>query len=531
MDAENGLIKSNRPVKRRIGEQLLEGGLISEEQLEQALKRQSQVGGQFGSLLIEMGFVAINDLLEYLSKKFGVPGENLFSRNVDAKILQLIPLEKMRTRKIMPVGVDANTVTLAMVNPQDLHTINEIEFQLGRKIRPVVVPAFMMEVALKNVENSFGEQLRGEALAEMVAMERGDQTPHLTSLLRYLAKTGASDMLLCAGAPPSIKIGNSLKRLALPALTPSDCEKYARELLPPNGWDIFCSQNDYGFSATYKGIGRFRITAFRQRQSTAVALRPISDLIPSLADLHIPAWISDFALRPHGLILISGPAGHGKSTTLAAMVDIINLNRGCNIISLEDPIEYLHKHKMSNICQREIGRDTPTFFEGMRHVFRQAPDVIVVGEMRDKETFRIALQAANSGHLVLSTAHAENSTAIIERTINMFEPHEQNHIRTMLSDSLALSFFQCLVPMQSGSGRVPAIEKFVNSHRLRKFVREGKTHQIRAQLQSGADDFSSIDIALADLCKKGLIDFNAGVVYAEDRQFFQELTQGQLARK
>jgi twitching motility protein PilT len=253
--------------------------------------------------------------------------------------------------------------------------------------------------------------------------------------------------------------------------------------------------------------------------------------VPSLAQLRLPEWMADYALRPYGLILVSGPAGHGKSTTLAALVDIINTKRGCNIITLEDPIEYLHKHKMSNVCQREIGRDTPTFFEGIRHVFRQAPDVVVVGELRDKETFRIALQAANSGHLVLSTAHAENATAIIERAINMFEPHEQNHIRLMLAESLILSIFQCLIPLREGVGRVPAIEKFINTHRLRKFIREGKTHQIRSQMQSGAEDFTGIDLALAELNRKGLIDFDAGAVYAEDRQFYQEMVQKPGPRK
>lgn len=523
--------KTVRPPKQRIGEQFIQGGLINEEQLEQVLRRQSQVGGKLGSLLIEMGFVAINDLLEYLSKKFDVAAENLFSRTIDAKTLSLVPLDTMETKKIIPVAEDGGILTLAMTNPQDFATISEIEFQVGKKVRPVVVPAFMMSAALKNIKAGSGDGLHGHSLAEMVALERGEESPQLTSLLRYLVKTGASDMLLCAGAPPSIKKGNALKRLALPVLTPADCEKYARELLPPSAWDIFLKQCDYGFSATYRGIGRFRVSVFQQRQSVAVALRPISDKIPSLAELHLPAWLTEFALRPHGLILISGPAGHGKSTTLAAMVNIINSNRGCNIITLEDPIEYLFKHKSSNICQREVGRDTQSFFEGIRHVFRQAPDVIVVGEMRDKETFRIALQAANSGHLVLSTAHAENSTSIIERTINMFEPHEQNHIRMMLSDSLSLSLFQCLVPQASGGGRVPAIEKFINSHRLRKFIREGKTHQIRSQLQSGADDYASIDIALADLHKKGMIEFEEGIVFAEDRQFYQELIQMSGGRK
>ena len=206
-------------------------------------------------------------------------------------------------------------------------------------------------------------------------------------------------------------------------------------------------------------------------------------------------------------------------------MDIINTHRGCNIITLEDPIEFLHKHKKSNVIQREIGSDTPSFIEGMRHAFRQAPDVLIVGELRDKETFRIALQAANSGHLVMTTTHSENSSVIIERTINMFEPHEQSLIRMMLSESLILSLAQRLILAPDGKRRVLALEKFQNSHRLRKFIREGKTHQIRAQLQSGAEDFISIDIAMAELCKAGKIAVAEALNYADDPQFLRELLE------
>ena len=523
--------KSKRIQGIKIGEQFLEGGLINEDQIGQVLYRQAQVGGRFGSLLIEMGFLAINDLLDYLSRKFNVPAENLFLRTIDAQTLQLIPLEKLEARKILPISLDQGTLTLGMVNPQDLGTQKEIEFQVGRKVKPVVVPAYMLTAAIKYLKSGIKDGISGETLAELAAMERGGESPKLSALLRYLIKSGASDMLLCAGTPPSVKIGNALQRMALAALSPADCENYLNELLPPKARDIFAQNNDYGLSATYRGIGRFRITAFRQRQSVAIAIRAILDDLPTLSDLHLPEWLSDYALRPHGLILISGPAGHGKSTTLAALVDIINGRRGCNIITLEDPIEYLHKHKRSNILQREIGRDTPTFFEGMRHVFRQAPDVIVIGEMRDKETFRIALQAASSGHLVLTTAHAENATAIIERTINAFEPHEQNQIRMMLSDSLILSLFQCLVPKKNDTRRIPVLEKFINTHRLRKFVREGKTHQIRSQLQSGAEDFISIDIALAESCNQGQIEIEDGLIYAEDHKFFQDMVYGAGQRR
>ncbi len=517
--------QDDRRAKRRIGEQLIEEGIISATQLQQVLKRQSQVGGHLGSLLIEMGFVAIEDLLEYLSSKFNVPAVNLFEKKVEPDVVCLIPLAKLTKYNILPLSDDGQVVTLAMTNPQDFSAINEVEFLLGRKVKPVVVPAFMMQVALDHLQSDPTCRIEGEALAELVAMEKGADSPKLVSLLRYLIKSKANDMLICAGVPPSLKMGNKLKRLALPALSPEDCERYAHELMPRKGWEIFRRRNDYGFSAVYKGIGRFRITAYRQRGSVSIAIRPILDNVPSLRQLNLPAWLADFALRPTGLILVCGPAGHGKSTTLAAMVDIINSRRGCNIITLEDPVEYLHKHKMSNICQREIGTDAPTFIDGLRNIFRQAPDVIVIGEMRDRETFRIALQAAGSGHLVLSTAHADSATAVIERIINMFEPHEQALIRSMLSECLLLSLSQRLVPKKKEPGRILALEKLINSHRLRKFIREGKTHQIRSQLQTGSEDFTSIDIELANLCRQGRIDFEDGLMFAGDKTFYRELVE------
>ena len=210
---------------------------------------------------------------------------------------------------------------------------------------------------------------------------------------------------------------------------------------------------------------------------------------------------------------------------MSALVDIINNRRGCNIVTLEDPIEYLHQHKKSNISQREIGRDVASFAQGMRHVLRHTPDVIVVGEMRDKETFRIALQAANSGHLVLSTVHSDNSTSIIERVVNMFDPHEQSLIRMTLAESLLLSLSQRLISQKDGKGRVLALEYFVNSQRMKSFIRDGKTHQIRSQMQTGSDDFSSIDIALANLVKKGLIRVEDGLNYCEDDLFYRSLIQ------
>jgi twitching motility protein PilT len=310
------------------------------------------------------------------------------------------------------------------------------------------------------------------------------------------------------------------------SLTPADCELYARELLAnrDEDWEKFLRTNDLDIAITYPHLGRFRINFYRQRSSISITIRRLNERLPSLKDLRLPEWIRDYALKPQGLILISGPAGHGKSTTLCAMVDIINTTRRCNIISLEDPVEYLHKHKKSNINQREIGRDTPSFEKGMRAVFRQSPDVIVVGELRDKESFEIALRAASTGHLVLSTMNAANSTAVIRTTVNMFQESQQKLITMLLADSLLLSLAQRLVPSRDKTKQVLALERFTNSNRIANLIREGKLHQIRAQMETGCEEFTPLDLSLAELYKEGRIDFDDGLTYAVNKQLYQDIT-------
>jgi len=243
--------------------------------------------------------------------------------------------------------------------------------------------------------------------------------------------------------------------------------------------------------------------------------------------LNLPEWIREYALAPQGLVLISGPAGNGKSTTLSVMLDIINTHRRCNIISLEEPIEFLHKHKKSNVNQREVGRDTESFEEGLRGVFRQAPDVIVIGEMRDRKTFEIAIRAARTGHLVLSTMNSFDSTAVIQTIINMFPVEQQGLIRMMLADSLRLSLSQRLVKKADGSGMLMAVEKLANSHRVKSFIREDRIHHIRSQMETGAEEFIPLDVRLAAYAKAGQISFEEGLLQATNPVYFQELAEGQ----
>lgn len=489
------------------------------------MKRQAQVGGQIGSILVEMGFITIDNLLDFLSKQLVVPSVNLFKVDIKPEILKLMPVEKFMTMKVLPLSIDENLVTLAMVNPLDLITIRDIEFSLGKKVNPVVVPASQMEVAIQSLMSRPEEGLTGDSVEKEARKAETRKAPPLMSLLKYLADSPATDILLTAGVPPSIKFSNNIERASMDALTPLDCERYARELMSEKDWEVFVQKGDHDLAVTYPEIGRFRVNLYRQRNSISITMRHIIDILPSLRELNLPNWIKEYVMMPQGLILISGPAGHGKTTSLAAMIDIINTNRKCNIVTLEDPIEYLHKHKKSNVNQREIGFDTESFVEGLKHVFRQDPDVIVVGEMRDPDSFAIALQAADTGHLVITTVHASTSASTIERVINIFPPYQQNLIRTRIADNLLFVLAQRLVPLKKGEGRILAYEKIINSHSVRNLIREAKTHQIKSQMLSGTEEFTSLESSLAKLYNSGLIKFEDGLLFSENKQFYRDLTK------
>lgn len=512
--------------KQRIGELFVEQGLINTNQLKDALKRQAQVGGHLGSILVELGFVDIDTMLSFLSKQVGIPSVNLSKIDILPEVLKIMPLEKIKAMKILPITVNENSITLAMVNPKDMIAIRDIEFSLGKKVNPVVVLASQMEMVIKTLSEHPGDGISGSNLSKIGIKTDLRKAPSLINLLKYLSSSPASDLMLTAGVPPSIKFGNDVKRADMNALTPDDCIRYAKEILNEKNWEIFQEKGDFDIAKTYPEIGRFRINLYKQRNSISITMRYIKDILPSMEELNLPEWIKEYVLAPQGLILVSGPAGHGKTTTLNTIVDIINSTRRCNIITFEEPIEYLHKHKKSNVNQREIGTDTQSFIEGMKHVYRQDPDVIVIGDLRDAESFNLTLQAADTGHLVIASVHASNSLTTIERIVNMFPPHQQVFIRTRLADNLIFIFSQKLIPLKSGEGRILAYESIINSTGIKNLIREGKTHQIRSQKTSiGTEDFTPLEISLAKLYKSGLITLEDGLLYAENKQFFNDLTK------
>ena len=525
MDTESGT--GRKPL---LGEILVQNGLITEEMLAAALRRQTQVGKKIGAVLVEMGFITTESLLDHLSNQLGIPAVNLFTVDIPIDTLRKIPLDRIKEFKMLPLN-DDGTLTVAMVNPRDYAAIHDLEFIIGRRVNPVIVPSNQLDAAIRSMGDGNQNGLKGSDIEKSCSARTVESNEiDLTMLLRQTKEMKATDLQLTAGVPPSMKLSSELRRLNMPALAPDTMTVFAKTLLGPERYSRFETENNLDFSYADVDNSRFRVNIYKQRNSVSITMRRIPDSIPSLSELGLPPDIENFALKTQGLILITGPAGHGKSTTMAALVDLINTRRKCNIITLEDPIEYLFKHKSSNVNQREIGKDTSSFHDGLRHIFRQSPDVIVIGEMRDPESFRIALQAAETGHLVLSTLHSRHATSTIERVVEMFPGEEQVQIRAQMAECLLLVLSQRLIMNKERSGLTLAYEKLANSYKIKTFIRDGKTHQIRTQMQLPGDEYSSIDVSLIRLTLGGLITEEEGSKHADNLTFYQDGIIGKVLR-
>ncbi len=346
----------------------------------------------------------------------------------------------------------------------------------------------------------------------------------ITELLILTKERGASDLHLTAGAPPTLRINGKMVRLDGSALTREDVHTMLYDIFTDEQKARFEATHDLDFSLELASVGRFRVNAFIQRRGEGMVMRLIPSTTLSLDDLGMPAVLKDLSMKDRGLVLVTGPTGSGKSTTLAAMVDHINRNREDHIITIEDPIEFVHEPKKCNVNQREVGPHTQSFGAALRSALREDPDVILVGEMRDLETIAQAITAAETGHLVLSTLHTNNAAQTISRVVDVFPTHQQEQIRIQLADALLGVVAQTLIPSLDGKGRVAAIEVMVATPAIRNMIRENKTHQLPSAIQTGArDGMQSLDQHLKTLVKQRRISTDEAVKRAvEPDAFLQE---------
>ncbi len=349
----------------------------------------------------------------------------------------------------------------------------------------------------------------------------------MESLLREAVARKASDLHITVGIPPVLRINGDLVHTDRPALRPADTAALLAAIAAENHSAIFDEKGEVDFSYAVPGFSRFRVNAFRQRGATAIAIRVVAEQVPTLDELGHPDTVKTLARRPRGLVLVTGPTGSGKSTTLAAMIDLVNRERACHVVTLEDPIEYLHRHDRSIINQREIHADTLSFAAALRSALREDPDVILVGEMRDPETIATAITAAETGHLVLATLHTGDAAQTIDRIIDGFPPYQQQQIRVQLSLTLQGIIAQQLLPLKGGSGRVAALEILLATPAVRNIIREGKTHQLASVIQTGAKNgMQTMDNALRDLCRRGLVTTDEALARAADPETLAKLING-----
>ena len=361
--------------------------------------------------------------------------------------------------------------------------------------------------------------------ARVGAEDNSAQSNFLADLLLHVLDTGCSDLHLTVGAHPTVRLNGHLTPLDdYPVMTPQVVQQTMYAILTQKQREKFEQELELDFAYSLPGRARFRVNLYKQRDALGAAFRLIPYDIKPLEALGVPPSIGNFAMLPRGFVLVTGPTGSGKSTTLAAVVDLANRQRRDHIMTVEDPIEFLHQHKGCLVNQREVGEDTWSFKNALKHVLRQDPDVIMVGEMRDLETIEIALTAAETGHLVMATLHTQDAAQTIDRVIDVFPPHQQQQVRVQLSGSLQGVVCQQLLRTADGKGRVVATEILVATPAIRNLIREGKTHQIYSAMQAGAKfGMATMDQHLAELVKTGTVTFDAALEKCHHVEDFQRL--------
>jgi twitching motility protein PilT len=441
------------------------------------------------------------------------------SRKIELTAAALDPLasatlegDVARRLGVMPVSFEGDRLIVAMADPSDAEALNEVAAQTGTVVEPVLATKSQIAKAIQAVYGSGGEDKATSKGSGRVGLDL-EATPMLDlhEVLELVLENEASDLHLTNGLPPTLRIDGELMPIeGYAPLEQNELQRVVYGMLTQKQREQFEENLELDFSYALPGKARFRVNVYQQRGAVGAAFRLVPFAIRSAEDLGLPHVIESFARLPRGLVVVTGPTGSGKSTTLAALVDVINRERAVHIMTIEDPIEFLHPHRTAVVNQREVGADTHAFANALKHVLRQDPDVILVGEMRDIETMQMAVTAAETGHLVFATLHTQDAAQTVDRIIDAFPPSQQMQIRVQLALSLQGVVAQQLLPLASGSGRAVATEILMVTPAVRNLIREGKTHQLYSVMQAGAQfGMQTMDAALAALVMDGRVPYEA----------------------
>ncbi len=357
----------------------------------------------------------------------------------------------------------------------------------------------------------------------MAEPEAGGVPFNFKQAISQMVQRNGSDLLLKVGRPPTIRLNGDLTPLEMQPLKPEDLKQLAEQIMTPRQVKEFAEKKEADFAIGVPGVGRFRTNIYQQRGTLAFAFRAIPYEVKTIRELHLPVVLEEISIRPRGLVLVTGITGSGKSTALAAMINHVNQHRRVNVITIEDPIEFLHRDQMANISQREVGSDTLSFGSALRHVLRQDPDVILIGEIRDTETLDTALKAADTGHLVFSTLHTTDATQTVNRVISFYPPHQHQEIRNLLSTALAAVVSLRLVPRKDGRGRVPACEVLINTAAVADNIRDiEKQLNIPDLIAEGTVSYGmqSFDQSLMKWYKEGSVSYESALFFSSNPSEF-----------
>ncbi len=519
---------------RRIAEVLVDQRLITTDDLLIVQTEADAAGDDVLERLVSSGRVRRIDALGALAERLEVP---LFDPATDfipdPEAIGRLDAATAVAECALPISLRDDVLTVAVTDPLDAAKRQRLQAVAHTEVRLAISP-----------ESELMETVRRVYLAQPAAtgldpdaptqiglsprMAPAETSYHINDLLAVLIDRGGSDLHMAAGSPPQMRLNGRLVPIeGYAPLRPAELRSMVYDILSARQKEQLEDKLELDASHPVAGQGRFRTNVFFQRGSVGVVMRAIPNRIASLEDLGMPPVVAELTQKTRGLILITGATGSGKSTTLASMIDLINAERSLHIMTVEDPIEFMHSHRNSIVNQREVGADTTSFASALRHALRQDPDVILVGEMRDLETMSTVLTAAETGHLVLATLHTHDAPGSIERIIDVFPPFQQRQVRVQLAESLQGVVSQQLLPTVDGNGRVPAVEVMVATPAIRNLIREGKVPQIKSAMQAGGKyGMQTMDKALANLARSGRVDTTLASERADSVEDFMTLIGG-----